>query len=112
MSVAFFDSNVIVYFASGDPAKADVAERLLAQGGTISVQVLNEVAHVLRRKFRMEWSEVQFILTRLRRLLTVVPVTSETHDLGLSLAENHNLPVHDTTFAASGLLPESTDRTI
>lgn len=104
MSVAFFDSNVIVYFASGDPAKADVAERLLAQGGTISVQVLNEVAHVLRRKFRMEWSAVQFILTRLRRLLTVVPVTSETHDLGLSLAENHNLPVHDAMIAAAGLL--------
>lgn len=106
MSGRFFDSNVIVYFASGDPAKADVAERLLARGGTISVQVLNEVAHVLRRKFRMDWAEVQFVLSRLRQVLAVVPVTVETHSLGLSLAGRHNLPVYDAMIVAAGLLAE------
>jgi predicted nucleic acid-binding protein len=38
----FFDTNVLIYLASADPVKADVAENLIGQGGTISVQVLNE----------------------------------------------------------------------
>ena len=34
----FFDSNVLLYLASNDVAKANRAEALLADGGTISVQ--------------------------------------------------------------------------
>jgi predicted nucleic acid-binding protein len=32
-----------LYVASGDSAKADRAEELIGAGGTISVQVLNEI---------------------------------------------------------------------
>jgi predicted nucleic acid-binding protein len=46
----FIDTNVLVYVASGDPAKADRAEQIVAPGGSISVQVLNELAAVVRRK--------------------------------------------------------------
>ena len=42
----FFDTNVLLYLLSADAAKADRAEELLAIGGTISVQVLNEFADV------------------------------------------------------------------
>jgi len=38
----FFDSNVALYLLADDIAKAERAEELLASGGTISVQVLNE----------------------------------------------------------------------
>ena len=37
---AFFDTNVLLYLLSGDNTKADRAEELVAEGGTISVQVL------------------------------------------------------------------------
>jgi len=50
----FFDSNVLLYLLSGDAAKADRAEHLLAGRGVISVQVLNEVAAVAAGKFAME----------------------------------------------------------
>jgi predicted nucleic acid-binding protein len=53
----FFDTNVLVYLASGDVAKADRAEATLAKGGSISVQVLNELANVARRKMQMSWDE-------------------------------------------------------
>jgi predicted nucleic acid-binding protein len=49
----FFDSNVPLYVASGDPVKADRAERLIGDGGMISVQVLNEITNVVRRKMGM-----------------------------------------------------------
>ena len=59
MPGSFFDSNILLYLASDDAEKADVAERSIAGGGTISVQVLNEIANVARRKMRMDWRETQ-----------------------------------------------------
>lgn len=50
MPADFFDTNILVYVASGDTTKADLAEAAIAAGGSISVQVLNEVA---RRKTRL-----------------------------------------------------------
>ena len=46
----FLDTNVVLYLLSADAAKADRAEELLAGGGIISVQVLNEFAAVASRK--------------------------------------------------------------
>lgn len=41
-SRAFFDANVLLYLLSADPARARRAEGLIAAGGWVSVQVLNE----------------------------------------------------------------------
>jgi hypothetical protein len=49
----FFDTTVLLYLLSGDPAKADAAEMLVASGGIVSVQVLNEFASLATRKLRM-----------------------------------------------------------
>ena len=43
---AFFDTSVLLYLLSSDAAKSDRVETLLADRGTISVQVLNEFAAV------------------------------------------------------------------
>ena len=53
MPGSFLDSNVLLYVASGDPATADRAEQLIGAGGMISVQVLNEITNVARRKMGM-----------------------------------------------------------
>jgi predicted nucleic acid-binding protein len=102
----FFDSNVLLYIASGDPAKADRSERLLDEGGIISVQVLNEIANVARRKMRMTWSETHAFLSMVRGLLSVHAVTIETHETGLALAESHKLSIYDAMIAASALLAD------
>jgi predicted nucleic acid-binding protein len=49
MAGSFFDTNVLIYLAAGDQAKADRAEATVAMGGAISVQVLNELTNVARR---------------------------------------------------------------
>jgi predicted nucleic acid-binding protein len=102
----FFDSNILIYLASGDSSKADRAEAVLRDGGAISVQVLNEVANVARRKMKMSWRETRSLLSSLRGLLAVHPVTIETHELGLALAERHNLAIYDALIAASAVLAE------
>jgi len=103
MPASFFDTNVLVYVASGDAAKADRAEALISAGGAISVQVLNELTNVARRKMRMSWAETHGLLALVRGLLTVLPLTLETHDTGLSLAERYGLSIYDAMIAASAL---------
>jgi len=99
----FFDTNVLLYLLSGDAAKADRAEALIADGGTISVQVLNEFAAVASRKLGMAWPEIREILAELRAVCRVVPLDLETHEAGLSLAERRRLPVYDALIVASAL---------
>lgn len=100
----FFDTNVLVYLASGDPAISEVAERVVAQGGAISVQVLNEFANVARRKMGLSWEEIHRFLATLRELLTVHPLSLETHETGLALAERYGLSIYDAMILASAML--------
>ena len=78
MPGSFFDTNVLIYIASNDPMKADQAEAIVGSGGAISVQVLNELANVARRKMRMSWQDTHAFLSLLRGLLTVHSVAVET----------------------------------
>jgi predicted nucleic acid-binding protein len=103
MPDSFFDTNVLVYLASDDRAKADRAEALIGDGGSISVQVLNELANVARRKMGMSWPETRAFLALLRGLLTVHPLTVETHETGMALAERYGLSTYDAMIAAAAL---------
>ena len=103
MPVSFFDTNVLVYLASGDEKKADRAEAAIAKGGSISVQVLNELANVARRKMQMSWDETHALLNILRDLLTVHPLTVEAHEAGLGIAQRYGLSPYDAMIAASAL---------
>jgi predicted nucleic acid-binding protein len=103
MPVSFFDTNVLVYLASSESAKADRAEAVIAKGGSISVQVLNELANVARRKMQMSWDETHAFLNMLRDLLTVHPLTIEAHETGLGLAERYGFSIYDAMIAASAL---------
>jgi predicted nucleic acid-binding protein len=103
MPGSFFDTNVLIYIASSDSMKADQAEAIVASGGAISVQVLNELANVARRKMRMSWQDTHAFLSLLRGLLTVHSVAVETHDTGLALAERYNLSIYDAMIVASAL---------
>jgi predicted nucleic acid-binding protein len=102
----FFDTNVLVYIASGQTTKADRAERLARDGGIISVQVLNEIANVARRKMRLSWIETRAFVSLIRGLLPIEPITLETHETGLALAERYGLSVYDAMIAASALLAD------
>ena len=103
MPGSFFDTNVLMYIASREATKADRAEHLIEGGGTISVQVLNEMTHVARRKMRLSWEETDLFLMTIRELLTVRPLTVDIHDLGLTLAKRYRLSVYDAMIVASAL---------
>jgi len=100
---AFLDTNVLLYLLSGE-RKADRAEEIVAKGGTISVQVLNEFASTAIRKLGLSWTETNEALDAVRANCEVVPLTVETHDLGRDLAMRHGFSVYDAMIVAAALL--------
>jgi predicted nucleic acid-binding protein len=101
---AFFDTNVLLYLVSADAGKADVAEKLIAAGGHLSVQVLNEFVSVARRKAGLEWLEIDDVLGSVRQICRVHAMSVETHDTARGLAETHGLNFYDASIVASALL--------
>lgn len=101
-----FDSNVLLYLVSSEPAKAARARSLLPDGGTISVQVLNEVASVGRRIFRMPWIELEDFLDDLKEMLAVVSVDLLTHEHAVTLAIRYHLAFYDAAIIAAALLAD------
>ncbi len=97
----FLDSNVVLYLLSGDPTRADKAENLLVAGPVISVQVLNEVTHVCRRKLQMNWDEITQFLDLVRKFCKVVPLTEAIHDRARLIAERHKLSFYDACIVAA-----------
>ncbi|MGH6932028.1 MAG: PIN domain-containing protein [Dongiaceae bacterium] len=100
---AFFDTNVLLYLLSADSAKADRAEALLAGGGVVSVQVLNEFASVAARKLGLEIAAIREVLATVRAVCGVKPVDIETHDLALDLAERWGFSIYDCLIVAAAL---------
>jgi predicted nucleic acid-binding protein len=106
MPGSFLDTNVLLYLVSEESNKADRAEEIIAGGGRISVQVLNELINVARRKMRMPWEDVHRLLATVRALLTVAPLTVEAHELGVILAERYGFATYDAMIVASAQLSD------
>lgn len=103
-ATVFLDSNVLLYTLAEGDARQALAMGLLARGGSISVQVLNEFASVARRKFRLTWPEITEALTALRALFPApLPLTLATHEAGLALAVRYGFAFYDALIAASAL---------
>lgn len=100
----FFDTNVVLYLLSADTAKADRAEELLSLGGTVSVQVLNEFVAVASRKLRMPWVEIREVLAQVRAVCAVEPVSIETHERALRIAERYGFSIYDSLIVSAALL--------
>lgn len=79
----FFNTNILLHLLSAESDKADRAESLLTEQGTISVQVLNEFVAVAFRKLGLSYPEIREILEPIRAVCAVAPITLEAYDLGL-----------------------------
>jgi predicted nucleic acid-binding protein len=94
---------VLLYGLRGDASRTETVRSLMIAGGTISVQVLNEMANVCRKKWFMDLSEVAPLLMQIRELITVVPVTLAVHERGLDLPGRYNFSVYDAMIVAAAL---------
>jgi predicted nucleic acid-binding protein len=101
---AFFDTNVLIYSVVLDDLRSARAEELLASGGTISVQILNEFVSVARRKILMPWRDVKEALEAFRILCpSPLPITVEMHEAAVEIAEKHGFGMYDALVIAAAL---------
>jgi predicted nucleic acid-binding protein len=101
---SFFDTTILIYSISSDQPRAAMAEKLLADGGWISVQVLNEFAAVARRKLDMSWEETREALSAIRALCeTPTPLSIETHQAALEIAARYGYQIYDALILAAAL---------
>jgi predicted nucleic acid-binding protein len=98
----FFDTNILIYaFAADDPRSAR-AESLMADGGVIGVQVLNEFTNVARRKLRWPWGQIEAALAAIEDLLGPArPLTAVLHSQAVVLARDYELPFYDALIVAA-----------
>lgn len=101
---AFFDTNVLIYAVAHDDPRNAQAEELLASGGVLSVQILNEFASVARRKILMSWSDVTEALDAFRVLCpSPLSLTIEMHEAALKIAEKHGYNIYDAMVVSAAL---------
>lgn len=100
----FFDTNVLIYAVAKNDPRAVKAETLLAAGGMVSVQSLNEFASVSRRKLGMSWKEVREFLDVICTLCpNPVSVSVDTHKSAIAIAERYGYDIYDALIAAAAL---------
>ncbi len=100
----FFDTTILVYALSEGDERTATAERLLAAGGNLSVQVLNEFVAVARKKLNMSWPEIGEALDAVRVLCEPpAPLTIEIHDEALRIAERYGYHIYDALILAAVL---------
>ena len=98
---ASFDTNIVIYAFTAGPKQA-AARNVLAGGGVISAQVLNEFVNVMRKKRGAAWSDID---DALRVILThfpdVIPITKEINAAALALARDHSFAFYDALIVAA-----------
>jgi predicted nucleic acid-binding protein len=100
---AFFDTNILIY-AQQNGEKADRSRVLLADGGKLSVQVLNEFVSVARRKQNKDWRDISEAIADV--LVLVDPPLALSLDLHIAartLAEASQLSFYDALIVASAI---------
>ena len=105
----FFDANVLIYAIAEKDRRSATAEELLAAGGIVSVQVLNEFVSVARRKIKMPWKDVNEALDAIRVLCpSPVSLTIATHDSAMRIAGKLGYGIYDALIAAAALQAKCT----
>jgi predicted nucleic acid-binding protein len=59
---------------------------------------------VASRKLRMSWIEIREVLAQIRAVCAVEPITIETHERALRIAERYGLSIYDALIVSAALL--------
>lgn len=100
----FIDTHILIYAFSDDPERSDTAAALLANGGVIGVQVLNEFANVARRKLGWSWPHIESALTVVAELLGPArALTREINSHARTIARDHQCAFYDALIVAAAI---------
>jgi predicted nucleic acid-binding protein len=100
---AFLDTNILVY-AQQTGTKATISRDLINQGGTVSAQVLNELANVLRKKQGISWHDIELVFDDIDNALDpACPLTAKISRAALALARDDGFAFDDALIVAAAI---------
>ncbi len=103
---AFFDSNILIYAFSTDYRRERAIE-VIALGGKINVQVLNEFTNVMLKKQKLSWTNIELAITAVNRLFPdIQSITPVLHSSALRIARRHKLSFYDALIVAAAIAAE------
>ena len=100
----FADTNIIVYAVGQDSDQRTKARQILADGVTVSAQVINETVSVLTRKQGVNLAVAHEVAESLLDLCEVVPVDASTIRAAIRLVRRYKLSHWDSLIVAAALL--------
>lgn len=101
---AFFDTSILVYAIARNDPRHSISHELLAEGGILSIQVLNELAAIAHRKLKMSWVDITNVLSAVRELCgPPVPLTFDLHQSALQIAQRYQFHIYDSLIVAAAV---------
>ena len=106
----FFDTNIIVYLYSQDePDKQYIAKNLVENNQPIiSTQVLSELSNVLRRKFKLEYTDIVATINQIKAISQISTITSDNIVNALHLANKYHYSFYDSLIITVALAENCT----
>ncbi len=99
----FLDTNILVYAFADDP-RSSIAQELMAEPFTLSVQGLNEFANVMHRKLAQPWDRIEAAIDMLTEAAhVIVPVDTAMTRFALQLASRYQLSFYDALMVSAAL---------
>lgn len=103
----FIDTNILIYaFSEDELIKQQVAMNLIdtiSYNAIISNQVINELANVFLKKFKLSTNEVEDAILELDSLLEIVNFDISSQIKALRLKQRYNLQFFDALIVATAL---------
>lgn len=98
----FIDTNILIYAYVFDDRRNETALALIAGGGVVSVQVLNEFVNVARRKLQLSWEAVERALAHCQILFgPPAPLTLATTTEAIGIAQRYGCSFYDSLILSS-----------
>jgi predicted nucleic acid-binding protein len=101
----FIDTNILVYCYTDDESEKqrkalDIANR---PDTFISTQVLTELSNTLKRKFNLNWKEIEMVLSEVNSGFNVYLNKPETIERSCRIAKKYGYSFYDSLIITSAL---------
>lgn len=97
-----FDTNILIYaFGKQDDKRKHIAKEIIAKCNIISLQVVNETAYVLLRKFNFKAPELDEVIGFMKQNFIITNLNINILDQTLKIADRYGFSFWDSMMVAS-----------
>jgi len=98
------DTNVLIYaFGKHDDKRKHIAKEIIAKCNIISLQVVNETAYVLLKKFNFQEQELDRVIGFIKQKFVISNLNINILDKTLKIAARYSFSFWDSMMVASAI---------